>query len=216
MFDAPLPTPAIVIHVTPYVAGAAAGTNHQTHVTLKPEIDANEKPHFSVHSVFHEIAHYYLYARPSWFAEGSAEFAASYARHSINGAPIELTNSPCSVATSLSELEARLPDDVRDAGMGVGPDLWQCNYALGERLILNLYHQLGEEQFLQGWRELYGVLSESPVYPSPASLCGNGAAGCLAARRRPAQSAESGTRLGPVVSRNGRLRRRWRTRCVAG
>ena len=166
MFDAPFPTPAIVIHVTPYVAGAAAGTNYQTHVTLKPEIDANEMPEFAVHSVFHEIAHYYLYSRPTWYAEGGAEFAASYARRAVNGAPIELTNSPCSAAGSLRELERLLPEGANDAGSGADPDLWHCNYALGERLMLTLHRQLGEEEFLQGWRELYGILSASPAYPA--------------------------------------------------
>ena len=166
MFDAPLPTPAVVIHVTPYVVGTAAGTNYQTHVTLKPEIDTNEKPEFSVHSVFHEMAHYYLYARPTWYAEGGAEFAASYARHVLTAAPMEPTNSPCSEAASLSELETLLPYDGGDAGRDVDPSLWQCNYALGERLMLTLYDRLGEERFLQGWRELYGALARTPEYPS--------------------------------------------------
>ena len=165
MFDAPFPTPAVVIHITPYVAGAAGGTNYQTHVTLKPEIDANEKPEFSVHSVFHEIAHYYLYARPTWYAEGGAEFAASYARNVLTGTPIEPTNSPCSEARSLSELETLFPDG-SDAGANVDPSLWQCNYSLGERLMLTLYQALGEERFLQGWRELYGTLAQTPNYPS--------------------------------------------------
>ena len=170
MFDAPFPTPAVVIHVTPYVAGAAVGTNYQTHVSLKPEIDANEKPEFSVHSVFHEIAHYYLYAPPTWYAEGGAELAASYARHILTGIPIEPTNSPCSEAASLSELETLLPDDSSDAGANVDPSLWQCNYSLGERLMLTLYHALGEERFLQGWRELYATLAQTPAYPSQQDL----------------------------------------------
>lgn len=170
MFDAPLPTPAVVIHVTPYVAGAAAGTNYQTHVTLKPEIDANEKPDFSVHSVFHEIAHYYLYANPPWYAEGGAEFAASYARYTLTDTPIEPTNSPCSEATSLSQLEALLPDENSDAGANVDPSLWQCNYSLGERLMLTLYHALGDDKFLQGWRELYGIMAQTPAYPSEHEL----------------------------------------------
>lgn len=166
MFDAPFPTPAVVIHITPYLAGAAAGTNYQTHVTLKPEIDSDENPEFSVHSVFHEIAHYYLYARPTWYAEGGAEFAASYARHVLTDTPIEATNSPCSEAKSLSELETLFPDDSSDASANVDPSLWQCNYSLGERLMLTLYRALGEERFLQGWRELYATLAQTPAYPS--------------------------------------------------
>lgn len=166
MFDAPFPTPAIVIHVTQYVAGTAAGTNHQTHVTLKPELDTNEEPDFGYHAIFHEIAHYYLYARPTWYAEGAADFTASYARHVTTGAPIESTNSPCAVTTSLFELERLLPADAGNTGAGVDPDLWQCNYSLGERLMLALYNQLGEERFLQGWRELYHTVAQQPSYPS--------------------------------------------------
>ena len=168
MFDAPFPTPAIVVHVTDYVAGVAAGTNYQTHVTLKKKIDANEQPDLAVHAIYHEIAHYYLYAQPVWYAEGGADFAASYARHVTAGAPIEATNTPCAVAASLSEVEMRLPADARDASVDADadPDLWQCNYALGERLMLALYRKLGEERFLQGWRELYAALASDPSYPS--------------------------------------------------
>ena len=169
MFQAPLPTPAIIIHITPYVAGVAAGTNYQTHITLKPEIDAGERPDFARHAVFHEIAHYYLYARPGWYAEGGADFAASYAESATRGGGIAATNSPCAGAASLSELERRLPDaDISGGGAGSPDDagLWRCNYALGERLMLALYRQLGEERFLQGWRALYAELGQQPEYPS--------------------------------------------------
>ena len=163
MFDAPFPTPAIVIHITDYVAGVAAGTNYQTHISLKPEIDHNEMPIFATHSVFHEIAHFYLYANPIWYAEGGADFAASYARNRIAGTPIEATNSPCSEVGSLSELEMRLPSDSRDTPEDT--DLGRCAYSLGERLILALYRKLGEERFLQGWREPYHTLAAQPAYP---------------------------------------------------
>ena len=168
MFDAPFPTPAIVIHVTDYVAGVAAGTNYQTHVTLKSEIDANARPEFAPHAIFHEIAHYYLYARPTWYAEGGADFAASYARHVTAGERIEATNSPCAAVASLSELERLLPAGEPDALGDV--DLWQCNYALGERLMLALHRKLGEEGFLLGWREIYGILARDPSYPSQQEL----------------------------------------------
>ena len=164
MFDAPFPIPAIVIHITEYVSGVAAGTNYQTHITLKPAIDANEISEFAVHSVLHEIAHYYLYSNPIWYAEGGADFAASYARNVISGTPIEATNSPCAVAGSLSELEALLPADPGGV-TEEGTDLGRCAYSLGERLILALYQHLGEERFLQGWREPYQSLAAQPTYP---------------------------------------------------
>ena len=164
MFAAPLPTPAIVFHITDYVDGTAAGTNYQTHITLKPEIDRNEQPDFGRHTVFHEIAHYYLYAEPEWYAEGGAEFAASYARKVTQGAPIAATNSPCAAAASLSEVERRTPNDRREAQSDA--DLWRCNYSLGERLLLSLYRELGKERFLQGWRALYAELRQEPSYPA--------------------------------------------------
>ena len=160
--------PAIVIHVTDYVAGAAAGTNYQTHVTLKRAIDVNESREFAPHAVFHEIAHYYLYAHPAWYAEGGADFAASYALHTTTGKPIEATNSPCAAAISLNQLERLLPGNEADASDQ--PDLWRCNYSIGERLMLALYRSLGEEKFLLGWRELYGLMAEDPSYPSQREL----------------------------------------------
>ena len=163
MFDAPFPTPAVVIHITDYVAGVAAGTNYQTHITLKPAIDANERADFATHSVFHEIAHYYLYSDPLWYAEGGADFAATFARHTLDGVPIEATNPPCAVAGSASEVEQALPPD-HDAAQA-DPDLARCPYSLGERLMLALYWKLGEERFLQGWREPYRALAEQPRYP---------------------------------------------------
>ena len=171
MFDADFPTPAIVIHVTDYVAGVAAGTNYQTHVTLLPEIDDNSKPDFAPHAVFHEIAHYYLYAEPVWHAEGGADFAATYARHVTAGAPLEATNYPCAGASSISELELRSPDDPQEAQADA--DLWRCHYYLGERLLLALYRQLGEERFLRAWRALYARLAGDPSYPSQQELTEN-------------------------------------------
>lgn len=168
MFDAEFPTPAIVFHVTDYVAGVAAGTNYQTHITLLPKIDQNAQPGFARHAVYHEIAHYFLYAEPYWLAEGGADFAATYARHLTAGAPLESTNYPCDGATSLSELELRAPDDPDEAQ--ADPGLWRCNYYLGERLLLSLYQLLGEERFLQAWRALYARLAEDPSYPSQREL----------------------------------------------
>ena len=164
MFDAEFPSPAIVMHVTDHVAGVAAGTNFQTHITLLPEIDDNSEPEFAPHAVFHEIAHYFLYAEPIWYAEGGAEFAASYARHVTAGSPLDATNYPCGGAKSISELEQTLPDRPQEAQ--ADPGLWRCNYYLGERLLLALYRQLGEERFLQAWRALYARLAQDPSYPS--------------------------------------------------
>ena len=164
MFDAPFPTPAVVFHVTEYVAGIAAGTNYQTHITLQTDIDTGARPDFAPHAVFHEIAHYYLYAKPEWYAEGGADFAASFARNTIARTPLETTNFPCYGAVTLSELDLQLAN--AGGAAQVDPNLWRCNYYLGERLLMSLYHQLGEERFLEGWRALYDHLARDPSYPS--------------------------------------------------
>ena len=164
MFAAPFPTPAIVIHVTDYVIGTAGGSNEQTHVTLLTKIDQSAEPGSDAHLIYHEIAHYYLYAEPTWYAEGGADFAASYVLRNTTGSALEPTNYPCGYAGNLAELELRSPDDPREAQNDA--DLYRCNYFLGERLLMALYHQLGEERFLSGWRELYARLARDPSYPS--------------------------------------------------
>ena len=163
MFDAPFPTPAIVIHITEYVAGVAAGTNFQTHITLKTVIDANENPAFATHFRFPRNCPL-LSVHPPHLVRGRRSGIRGFLRpHALSGAPIEATNSPCSASASLSDLESRLPADP-----GVGDedaDLGRCAYSLGERLMLALYRHLGEERFLQGWREPYHALAAQPTYP---------------------------------------------------
>ena len=164
MFGAPFPTPAIVIHVTEYVVGTAGGTNEQTHITLLPEIDENHEPDSDSHLIFHEIAHYYLYANPMWYSEGGADFAASYALRATAGTAIESNNMPCATVSNLADLESRSPEYSEFTAEEM--DLWSCNYYLGERLFITLYRHLGEERFLSGWRELYAELERDPSYPS--------------------------------------------------
>lgn len=164
MFAAPFPTPAIVIHVTDYVIGTAGGSNEQTHVTLLTKVDQSSEPSSDAHLIYHEIAHYYLYAEPTWYAEGGADFAASYVLRNTTGSALEPTNYPCGYAGNLAELELRSPDDPREAQNDA--DLYRCNYFLGERLLMALYQQLGEERFLSGWRALYARLARDPSYPS--------------------------------------------------
>ena len=48
---------------------------------------------------------------------------------------------------NISELEATDPER--------GTDEYRCNYALGSRLFVDLYHVLGENTFRQGFRSLY-------------------------------------------------------------
>lgn len=166
MFDAAFPVPVMVIYITPEVGFVDfAGANHQTHITIKPEVDANRKPDFAAHAVLHEIAHYYLHTPTIWYSEGGADFAASYAQHILSGRPLEATNRPCPAADSISELETLLAGRVGQAQAAVDISIAQCSYALGERLMLSLYRGLGARAFLQGWREIHADIAEGPLYP---------------------------------------------------
>ena len=97
--------------------------------------------------IAHEVAHYYWSGNDDWVDEGAADFLASISERARTGQPLEATNHPCAVASSINAL-ARF-DTNRD------PDAFDCNYALGERLFLDMYGSLDENQFKRGFGTLY-------------------------------------------------------------
>ena len=100
--------------------------------------------------IAHEVAHYYWSGNSNWVDEGASDFMASTSENARTGGPIEVTNDPCGYVRTIVELE----------NLGVtseaGADsAFTCNYALGERLFIDLYRSLDEDSFREGLRDLY-------------------------------------------------------------
>ena len=147
---APLPTNYVGLLYQNAVHGSSAGTNFGTHIAILPKFDIDDgstEAEFASSNIAHEVAHYYWSGNEDWVDEGAAEFMASISELDRTGRPIDADNSPCPHVRSISELE-RL-DITRDSIE------FRCNYSLGERLFLDLNRTLGDDQFQQGFRELY-------------------------------------------------------------
>ena len=146
----PLPTNYVGLLYGNAVSGSFAGTNFGTHVAILSKYDVDDGSHeaqFAGSAIAHEVAHYYWSGNEDWADEGAAELVASIVDGARTGRPVGVTNSPCAYATTIAKLES-LEDSRDDAEFG-------CNYSLGERLFVDLYHTLGDERFRQGFRALY-------------------------------------------------------------
>ena len=146
----PLPTGYVGLLFEDAVGRGSAGTNFGTHIAVLPEYDTEDGSHRAEragHIIAHEVAHYYWSGSASWIDEGAADLMGSISERARTGDPLGVTNHPCAFADSIAELGSL--DAERDA-----PQFY-CNYALGERLFVDLYRNLGEGRFRRGIRGLY-------------------------------------------------------------
>ena len=151
LMGAPLPTRYVGLLYEEAVAGSFAGTNFGTHIAIVPLYDVDDgsqEASFAGHSIAHEVAHYYWRGNADWVDEGAADIMASIVDSARTGRPVGVTNRPCAYAGSIAELEG--------LDLSRSEDEFTCNYSLGERLFVDLYRTLGEERFVQGFRDLYG------------------------------------------------------------
>ena len=132
----------------------AGGQHFGTHITSKLIYDV-ENGHSWKHTpshIAHEVGHYYFTgSNRRWIDEGAADLLSSVSEYVRIGTPVDVTSNPCASAKTISEIE-------RLASGGESIEDWKayrCNYPLGERLFVDLYHTLGEETFRQGFRNLY-------------------------------------------------------------
>lgn len=150
----PLPTNYIAYFFDDAVLADAGGQNFGTHITSKLYLDV-ENGHAWSHTpshIAHEVAHYYWDgSNRRWMDEGAAELLGSISEYARVEAPVEVTSNPCASAKTISEIErlASGGESIEDC------KAYRCNYPLGERLFVDLYHTLGEETFRQGFRNLY-------------------------------------------------------------
>ena len=150
--EAPLPTSHVSLLVENATVGISfAGTHFGSHMAILPEFDVDDESFEAKEAgalIAHEAAHYYWTGNERWINEGGADLVSFISENARVGRPVELTDKrPCAYARSLVELERLDPD--REA------DEFICFYSLGQRLLLDLYRNLGDAAFRQGFRRLY-------------------------------------------------------------
>ena len=155
---APFPTGYVGLLFEHSVVPGQAGTNFGTHIAVLPEYDSDDGGHAANHAghiIAHEVAHYYWRGNADWIDEGAADFMASVSENIRTGSPVTATNYPCAYADHISEFEGikSLPGSLEH----------RCNYALGERLFLELYRGMGAETFQTPFRALYLESGEADI-----------------------------------------------------
>jgi hypothetical protein len=146
----PFPTNYIGVLFGDAVIGSAAGVNVGTHIAIRPKFDVDDgsqEADFSGHVIAHEVAHYYWNGNADWIDEGASDFLASIVENVRTGKPVSVTNQPCAAARNIRALESLNVN--RDS------NAFDCNYALGERLFVDLFLSMGNAAFRQGFRTLY-------------------------------------------------------------
>ena len=153
LMGAPFPSRHVGLLFATAVSGSNAGTNFGTHVALLPEYDVNDGSHEASRAasiIAHEVAHYYWSGNVAWIDEGASELIAAFSENVRIARPMEPDNDPCGHVENIAALEnlGASGDDRSHVAFG-------CNYSLGERIFLDLYHSLGENGFQQAFRALY-------------------------------------------------------------
>ena len=150
MMDQSFPTDYVALLVEEATVGDSIGTNFQTHMAITPEFDVDDRSsrpgNDTGRLIAHEVAHYYWFGLIDWVDEGAANFMAIANENRRVGQPMEVDNPPCPYYETLFHLERSNPRQGTWGG--------QCNYALGERLFLDLHSALGDVRFYQGFRNL--------------------------------------------------------------
>lgn len=157
----PLPTSYIVLHVSEIVE-PWGGLFLGSHVGIReayddPDHDWNEHLRGIVH---HEVSHYYWHKGPSWLSEGGADFFVLHAGARGTRAGLKGLAHECRSTT------------VHD----VTPErAYECRNNFGVELFFDLYHSLGEEEFLRGlWRlhdSTHGDLAADGCEESRVGAC---------------------------------------------
>ena len=101
--------------------------------------------------IAHELAHTYWYLDPNWIVEGGAEFLTYISARAHSGVPLPDPQDSCSLANNLAdlarlELERERYEEIYSSG---------CDYILGRGMFLDLYRNLGDEAFREGFGNLY-------------------------------------------------------------
>jgi len=156
IMDRPFPTRYVALLFENAVPGYFGGTHSGLSLTITPDYDVDDDSYEAATAgriIAHEVAHYYWRHAVPWLDEGAAEFTAALAEHIRTGHPLEPVNYPCPSSTTISHLDRQ--------GLQESDDGYACNYAVGERLFLDLDSAPGQDPFLQGFRHLYDIALDS-------------------------------------------------------
>ena len=146
----PFPNRSVIILVTDTTHPGNAGTNHDSHITMRRHYDTPESNQRGAHTpriIAHEISHYYWNSNQDWIDEGMSDLTASIVLYITNKKPIETTNPPCAEAETIRELINLHPQTDQPA--------FRCNYSLGERFFLDMFRSTGDVTFRENMRGLY-------------------------------------------------------------
>ena len=109
----------------------------------------------SIGLVSHEVGHKYWWGPSAWLAEGGAEVLERVSQ----GLPLKVRDvhlSLCRRAANLSEIDLIESKPKPDVGVDVFPYVTvHCPYVIGLGLFADLYENLGDMAFRQGFRRLY-------------------------------------------------------------
>ena len=146
----PFPNRSVIILITDTTHPGNAGTNHDSHITVRRHYDTPESNQRGAHTpriIAHEISHYYWNSNEDWIDEGMSDLTASVVLYITNEKPIEATNPPCAEAKTIKELNKLHPKTNQPA--------FRCNYSLGERFFLDMFRSTGDVTFRENMRSLY-------------------------------------------------------------
>ena len=147
---APFPNRSVIILITDTTHPGNAGTNHDSHITIRRHYDTPESDRRGAHAprvIAHEISHYYWNSNEDWIDEGMSDLTASVVLYITNKKPIEATNPPCAEAKTLRELSHLHPKTDQPA--------FRCNYSLGERFFLDMFRSTGDVTFRENVQGMY-------------------------------------------------------------
>ena len=145
-----LPTKHVALLFADATSPGYAGTNYGSHIVIQQQYDVDDGSHEANHlpaTTAHEIAHYYWSGNPNWVDEGMANLLAAKAEYARTGKQIAATKQPCSAFDNIAQLDRAKPSKA-------SPD-YTCNYALGERLFIELLDALGSRAFSNAAKNLY-------------------------------------------------------------
>ena len=137
----PLPTNYIALHVSEAVE-PWGGLFLGTHIAIREGYDnRNHDWNPSLRGVIHhEVSHYYWHKGPSWLGEGGANFFGIHSGATGTGEGLRELTRECRNTS------------VHDA---TSQRRHECRIHFGVELFYNLYHNLGEAEFLRGLWRLY-------------------------------------------------------------